>query len=332
MSEKEIQQVIAQALNRAAEKNQPVILAQAFAFDAQDILAVLTHPADQQTTRIYWEQPSEGFAMAGLNSVLEINPENGEKLSELTGRMCAVLDDVFSDADSTGSRLRFLGGTAFDLKAETDSVWQDFPRMRFVIPECLVIKENQDTQLIISRLVHPGDNPDRILKEFSQTCIYYQNRLPVTLPNISRVGILEQENTPDRATYERKIYSILSELKPGNLEKVVLSRSTCLKLEGHFRITSAMQILRAAYHECTNFFFSFPDEGIFFGSTPERLISKHGNEIKTEALAGTMGRGRNMEEDRQLAEQLMASHKEMEEHMYVVDQIRQRLEPFLTNF
>ncbi len=31
----------------------------------------------------------------------------------------------------------------------------------------------------------------------------------------------------------------------------------------------------------------------FIGSTPERLYSRHGTELDTEALAGTIGRGEN---------------------------------------
>jgi len=90
-----------------------------------------------------------------------------------------------------------------------------------------------------------------------------------------------------------------------------------------------LQVLRNMYPKCTNFFFSFPNSGIFFGATPERLIRKIGHQIKTEALAGTIDRGRNMEEDRLLAETLFDSHKEREEHRFVIEQIKGRLETII---
>ena len=96
-------------------------------------------------------------------------------------------------------------------------------------------------------------------------------------------------------------------------------------MKGIFSVVSAIQVLRNTYPQCTSFLFSFPDEGIFFGSTPEQLVKKTGEKIVTEALAGTAGRGRNMEEDRQLSEALLESHKEREEHEFVVDQIKNKL-------
>ena len=115
------------------------------------------------------------------------------------------------------------------------------------------------------------------------------------------------------------------------MEKVVISRSHHVKVGRDFKAVSAMQILRDAYPNCISFCFSFPNEGIFFGSTPERLIRLKNNYVKTEALAGTIGRGNNMEEDRILAESLLDSHKEKEEHSIVREQIVRKLQPYLSD-
>ena len=114
-------------------------------------------------------------------------------------------------------------------------------------------------------------------------------------------------------------------IKPSKLEKVVISRSHHVKAGEGFSGASAMQVLRNAYPKCTSFFFSFPGKGTFFGSTPERLICLKNRFIQTEALAGTISRGNNMEEDRILAETLMGSHKEREEHNLVMEQIIRKL-------
>ena len=92
-----------------------------------------------------------------------------------------------------------------------------------------------------------------------------------------------------------------------------------------------MQVLRNVYPKCTSFFFSFPGKGTFFGSTPERLIRLKNRFIQTEALAGTIARGNNMEADRILAETLMGSHKEREEHNLVMEQIIRKLEPIISD-
>ena len=138
-------------------------------------------------------------------------------------------------------------------------------------------------------------------------------------------------DVPDRSTYDKTIFSVLENIKPGQLEKVVISRSHHVKVGTGFSGVSSMQVLRNAYPKCTSFFFSFPGKGTFFGSTPERLIRLKNRFIQAEALAGTIALGNNMEEDRVLAEKLMRSHKEREEHRLVREQILRKLSPFISN-
>jgi menaquinone-specific isochorismate synthase len=143
------------------------------------------------------------------------------------------------------------------------------------------------------------------------------------------MSVDKYKDIPNRKEYDKIIYSVLEEIRPEKLEKVVISRSHQVKVDEGFSVVSALQVLRNIYPKCTNFFFSFPKFGVFFGATPEQLIRKNGKQIKTEALAGTIGRGRNMEEDRLLAEKLFDSHKEREEHRFVIDQIKGRLETII---
>jgi menaquinone-specific isochorismate synthase len=178
-------------------------------------------------------------------------------------------------------------------------------------------------------MVKSVDESVSVEDEFIRTKIYYENRLPVTLTPISRAPVDKFRDIPDQKTYAKTIFSVLGRIKPGQLEKVVISRSHHVKVGKNFSGISAMQILRNAYPKCVSFFFSFPDKGIFFGSTPERLIRLKNRYIQTEALAGTIARGNNMEEDRILAKKLMGSHKEREEHSLVMEQIVRKLEPII---
>ena len=178
-------------------------------------------------------------------------------------------------------------------------------------------------------MVTKDDNHKSIFREFSRNCTHYAKRLPVTLPPLRYMSVDKYKDIPNRKEYDKIIYSVLEEIRPEKLEKVVISRSHQVKVDEGFSVVSALQVLRNIYPKCTNFFFSFPKFGVFFGATPEQLIRKNGKQIKTEALAGTIGRGRNMEEDRLLAEKLFDSHKEREEHRFVIDQIKGRLETII---
>ena len=73
LKEKSIIQGIEKACVRAVKMRKPVLFSYSFRFDVRDILPLLTHPIDKETTRIYWTQPSKGFSYAGLGSVLKYN-------------------------------------------------------------------------------------------------------------------------------------------------------------------------------------------------------------------------------------------------------------------
>ncbi len=318
-----------EAIAKAGDGNE-TILSYTFPFDAVDLLPTLTHPADKDVTRIYWEQPSRKMAMAGLGQAFSLDFHSPEELDTANQTLCHMLDRHVSVSEKELPGPMFFGGHAFNLADTSDDTWKNFPRGRFVLSECLAVKNAQGSYLVISRMVKKDDQPRHVVEEFTRTCIHYTNRLPVTLPPIRYVPVDKFRDIPDREQYQRIILSVLKKIRPGKVEKVVISRSHHVKVGKSFRVISAIQVLRNAYHECTSFLFSFPGEGVFFGSTPERLIKKQGNRVKTEALAGTIGRGRNMEEDRLLMEILIDSHKEQEEHRFVVDQILRKLKPLLS--
>jgi len=320
-----IESRIKSAIILSKERNEEVVLSHAFKIDATDLLPILTHPADRHSTRIYLEKPSIGFAMAGMGSTLTIDL-NGS-IKDFNKKIADVKNRIIYEKGNNCPEPSFIGGHAFNPSVEADETWVKFPRGRFILPECLATKNNNESWLTISILVNQNQNSKKILKRFINLCIHYENRMPVTLPPITSSPVDKFKDIPDHKNYANTINLILERLKPGNIEKVVLSRSHHVKVGRNFSVISGMQVLRNAYPKCMSFFFSFPNEGVFFGSTPERLVCLNEKNIETEALAGTISRGKNLEEDRLLADRLQRSHKECEEHRFVLDEILRKLKP-----
>ena len=329
--EKSLKQGIQKTLERAENLQSSVLFSHSFRFEVRDLLPILTHPTDKNTIRVYWEQPSRGFSFAGLGSILEFHQPEKVNSHHINKQIKNIMEQGVSVSDNSLIGPRILGGYAFNQYEGTDRTWNKFPRIQFLLPECLGTSTDDGSWLTISRMVKPNEEVDLIMDEFTRTKTFYENRLPVTLPPISRVAIDKFRDVPDKDTYSQTIFSVLGKIKPNKLEKVVISRSHHVKVGKGFSGVSAMQVLRNAYPKCTSFFFSFPDQGTFFGSTPERLIRLKNGFIQTEALAGTIARGNNMEEDRIHAETLMGSHKEREEHNLVMEQIIRKLEPIISD-
>ena len=102
------------AILRSKTKDVSILFSYTFQFETQDLLPLLSHPADKNACRIYWEQPQAGFALAGLGKVLEINFDANQSLNSLNEK----IDNYFSESrlviDSSTSRCFGVGSKSQD--------------------------------------------------------------------------------------------------------------------------------------------------------------------------------------------------------------------------
>src|SRR5690606_23076829 len=85
--------------------------------------------------------------------------------------------------------------------------------------------------------------------------------------------------------------------------------------------------LEAATPSCFHFLIRPAGGAAFVGASPERLFRKAGRALRTEAVAGTRPRGASASRDAELRDELRFSDKEQREHGYVLEAIRDALEP-----
>ncbi|MFQ5631178.1 MAG: isochorismate synthase MenF, partial [bacterium] len=75
------------------------------------------------------------------------------------------------------------------------------------------------------------------------------------------------------------------------------------------------------------YFYFQPEQHVaFLGGSIERLYSKENRMLKSEAIAGTRRRGRTTQEDKALAKDLLHCDKDLREHNFVVENIKENLE------
>ena len=94
----------------------------------------------------------------------------------------------------------------------------------------------------------------------------------------------------------------------------------------HFSWKLPLGIFASKYPNCYVFSISNGQGNYFIGASPERLISLRNQQLVTDALAGSIQRGKNTAQDIKLTAQLLVSEKERREHQAVIDFILQRLE------
>ncbi|MCQ6264153.1 anthranilate synthase component I [Fictibacillus sp. WQ 8-8] len=102
----------------------------------------------------------------------------------------------------------------------------------------------------------------------------------------------------------------------GDIFQVVLSQ--CFESEAKADPLTVYRVLRIVNPSAYMYHLKMPDETIV-GSSPELLVKVEGQQVRTRPIAGTRPRGKDMEEDQLLAEELLADEKEVAEHIMLVD-------------
>ncbi|MCG8707053.1 isochorismate synthase MenF [Brenneria sp. 4F2] len=130
---------------------------------------------------------------------------------------------------------------------------------------------------------------------------------------------------PDRRHWDGLIQAALRDITAGEMDKVVLARTTTLTLDQPLQATTFMAASRAVNHRCFHFMLAHDAKQAFLGSSPERLYRRCDAQLETEALAGTVASDKDERKAAALADWLMKDTKNQRENMLVVDDICQRL-------
>jgi menaquinone-specific isochorismate synthase len=109
----------------------------------------------------------------------------------------------------------------------------------------------------------------------------------------------------------------------GPLRKVVLAREVTVTADRPFNPAVVVARLRAGYPGCH----LFSVDG-FVGASPELLVSRYGDVVRSHPMAGTAPRGGDPASDARLAARLLASTKNREEHQITIDMVHDTLLPW----
>ena len=131
-----------------------------------------------------------------------------------------------------------------------------------------------------------------------------------------------QEGSLPGPRWEQAVAEAVAAIKAGGLHKVVLARDVFATAAAPIDARILLQRLAGRYPDC----YTFACDGMM-GATPELLVSRAGREVSALVLGGTLPRGADPAEDLALGEELLASAKNHEEHLYAVESIREALEP-----
>ena len=207
----------------------------------------------------------------------------------------------------------FFSFNRFDAEnpAPCDELFDAFPRLRFMLPEIVLIQTDAGSYLQVNSLspVYQG----RIRRFLKQAA---------SAPARARRAIPYRIEPDSREDWRRAVGEALAAIDEGVVGKVVLSRRQKLVADEPFSSKDLLVNLIDGDARGTVLLYRYAD--VFFcGCTPELLVRKEGARVSSMCLAGTCPAGADEQERRRLADELMADEKNRAEHDYVVRHVRE---------
>lgn len=295
------------------------------------LVALEQHPDKED--KFYWDHPENKISISAAGKVAELKATGIERFDEIA-RLTRELSNNISAYTSISHHMAgplFLGGYSFG-DHNVGQIWKQFGAARFVLPEWILVRSGHNYMLTLiiernSKAVH--DIYMEIIERVTDflniagNCNFIQDS-PKPAQNIfcNLQSVFEKSIWLDRVKRARDL------IQENEFDKIVIART--IELESRHDITPTLlsYSLRQTYPECYNFIIQVDKNTSFIGATPERLASFESGVFKTEGLAGSTSRGKSASEDAALAQSLMQSEKDLEEHQFVVRAIDDSLAPY----
>jgi isochorismate synthase len=132
---------------------------------------------------------------------------------------------------------------------------------------------------------------------------------------------------PHPDAYERAVAEAVGKIQRGMLRKVVLARTIRVEAGRTLDPRELLKHLRAVEPDGYSFATDTGMGRTLVGASPELLISRFGDEIRANPLAGSAPRAGDPGEDRENAGRLGTSVKDRQEHAIVVEDVFRALHP-----
>jgi len=230
-------------------------------------------------------------------------------------------------------RQTFLGGAigynSYDIvydswicrKKKADA---DTPEMHFAIMTKTFVFDHitNETYLIVTPFVTKESNPEAVYEhaladaQLMERSLHMSSVISISSNIISKVKSQEPVPSSDQKSFEKAVLNAKQHIIDGDIFQVVLSRRYTVKMS-HTPLQLYIR-LRQINPSPYMYIFNFKDIGIV-GASPETLMTVYDRKVITNPIAGTCPRGKDEEEDKELASHMLKDEKERAEHIMLVD-------------
>lgn len=294
--------------------------------------AFLQHGSGQ--ARVYWADGR--LTLAGFGTAAELFAWGELRFQQIETQARQLFAHSIIEGDDAAAPHLF-GGFAFRDDFTPDNTWSVFHPAHFILPHFQLRQNGTQSWLTLNTLLPPDEDPALVLPDLREVLVFLLKHLRKTEGSEGKLLAASPRHlTPSPLPihyplpypqWAEMIGQATRQMRQGEMAKVVLARVGEIRLAETVAIDMALANLTTRYPNCTTFLFEPRPHHAFFGATPELLVQVQGTEFETMALAGSIRRGRDSQEDAALGQTLLADPKSRHEHNLVVQSIHRRLAP-----
>lgn len=191
----------------------------------------------------------------------------------------------------------------------------------FTVSSRLIIFDHLTHQMKVAAFAHLQENDDlkaaydNTIKAINETLEELRNPLPSNIRE-SSFKMEELKSNVEKEDFENAVTKAKDHIVAGDIIQAVLSQRFSAEFSGDDFLL--YRNLRSINPSPYMFYLNFGDVRMI-GASPEILVRLTDGKIELRPIAGTRPRGETPEEDKSLAEELLADPKERAEHIMLVD-------------
>jgi len=278
-----------------------------------------------EPVKTYWSSRTKNFCLAGIGYA-DILSSNLREYSHEYYFIKDIFEIIKSRISNSDKHIKYFGCLAFDENDRMDSLWESFGKAYFLVPKIEIYNQDKKTFIACNVFYNPSGNKSK--KEiFTEIQRFVEKIRPSSnQPEDIKIKFEQRNDNPQKDKWLQNINLAISTFGFEQISKIVLSRKTVFKLKEKISPVLLLRLLKKINIETYDFCFQNEENNGFFGCTPELLFSRVNNKIYSEALAGTILRGKNPKEEKEFGEDLMNSKKDSDEYRFVFDYIKSVLE------
>jgi len=269
--------------------------------------------------RFFWQNKEKTFTLVGLGHAhIFSNELEDTRYSDIATKWKEICQTSLKEKVDVSPIL--FGGFSFDPKNKIASEWDTFPSSFFVVSTFQLVIKNEQAYVSINYITDEEESSEAFERLRMERDALIHTAQVKELKVHAKPSLIGREDRL-KDEYLQAVEEVTSQIRNNVVNKVVIGRSLKLTFDDTFASSTA--IYNASMEQPESYLFGLEkDDKIFFGATPERLVKVENGHVQSAGLAGSVRRGKNSMEDKELGDSLLSDRKNLGEHQFVVDMIR----------